>query len=81
MKVGGFLIKMNNKKCRVCKVEKPIDFFYKNKRKKDGIDTICKICASIEGKKHYAKNREYYIKKSFENKELKKINAPIPFST
>lgn len=36
--------------CRRCKVEKPIDAFGKNKRKKDGLDIYCKDCARDENR-------------------------------
>ncbi len=36
------------KRCRVCNMELPIDEFRRNGRRKDGHDTLCKTCRSIQ---------------------------------
>lgn len=50
-------------KCSTCKIEKPIDEFYKNKRHKNGHQSSCKICshrnAIVSSKKHKEKRYEY----------------------
>ena len=57
------------KKCNKCKVEKPLTEFYKDKSRKDGLNTPCKSCI----KKYYAENKEertkYRAKYYVENKE------------
>ena len=35
-----------NKQCTKCKITKHIDFFYKSKNKKDGVQSNCKECAN-----------------------------------
>ena len=52
------------KKCCRCKKEKPLlDFNFKNKalqiRQKS-----CKVCTRLEVRKHYLKNRDYYLCKA-----------------
>ncbi len=57
------------KTCNKCKVEKPLDAFTKNKSKKSGLDSRCRVCR----KEHYlqnkkaisARDKEYYL----QNKE------------
>lgn len=50
------------KLCSKCKVEKPLDEFYKNKNTKDGVHHYCKSCLSIHRKNSYdyikIKNKE-----------------------
>ena len=46
--------------CRVCKVEKPLGDFYRNRSNKDGYNGACKICASRICKAHYEKHKEVY---------------------
>lgn len=43
------------KTCTKCKVEQPLDFFYKRKTSKDGLRTKCKSCEKIEFKIYYTK--------------------------
>lgn len=35
---------INTKQCSKCKTIKPVSEFYKKKRNKDGLDTICIAC-------------------------------------
>jgi hypothetical protein len=35
---------MKSKICSICKIEKDLSCFYKNKKTKDGFDIYCKIC-------------------------------------
>ena len=50
------------KTCSRCKVDKPLDMFYKNKACKDGYDYLCKICNYASNKKHRSKKsgKKYY---------------------
>lgn len=58
------------KKCRKCKVEKPLSEFTKSSRQKDGLDYYCKPCKSSNWEqyrsnpknknKHLKYNRNYY---------------------
>ena len=41
------LLYMTTKKCCKCKTETHITKFYKNRCKKDGLDTLCKVCRNI----------------------------------
>ncbi len=44
---------MDSKKCSICKVDKPITEFYKNKSKNDGFSTECKLCDKKRVKEYY----------------------------
>lgn len=73
------------KKCTKCKIEKPAtcDFFSRNKRKRDGMQSSCKECMkkykdsvkdsiSAKNKEWYARNRDLVLKKRsslYENKK------------
>ena len=43
---------METKVCSKCKVEKQVCEFYKDKQKKDGLTSTCKICKNNKG--HYS---------------------------
>ena len=70
------------KRCSKCKVEKLEADFYKNKRKKDGLECSCKMCANAvrEPRKHqyYEQHRAKVIQQTKDwrknNKERKKFN-------
>ncbi len=49
---------MAYKLCTVCKIEKPVDDFYKRTASKDGLSPICKNCRKVYRKNYYAANRE-----------------------
>ena len=49
---------MQLKKCSKCGEEKPLEEFYKDKIKKDGRKSICKICSLIADKEWREKNKE-----------------------
>lgn len=49
---------MHIKKCTICKVEKSITEFNKNKTKKDGYQVHCRNCSHERFKKYYENNRE-----------------------
>ena len=72
-----------NKKCTKCHINKHMDFFYKDKNKKDGRASNCKECASIatakwrttSGKKKYqsyTKSPESYEKHKIRNRNRSK---------
>lgn len=49
------------KTCTKCHKELDVSEFYKNKNKKDGLDSWCKYCTSANRTKYYQNksNREY----------------------
>lgn len=63
--------------CGKCKIEKPLSEFCKDKHRKDGLDSTCKICRKNyrqlpEVKKNTLKyNRTIKRKESFRKKDLK----------
>ena len=52
------------KKCKLCNTVKNKECFTKNKRNKDGLSYICKICKR-------KKEKEYYLKNNCKNRKLK----------
>ena len=52
------------KVCNICKEEKPLTEFPKNRTKKDGYSLRCKECNRKVVKKHYYKNKKLYLKKN-----------------
>lgn len=59
--------------CRVCKEEKPLEEFVKDKRNSDGRGARCKICYNLWVKSH--PNRDKYLESQRErNKERYKNN-------
>ena len=64
------------KKCSKCKIEKPLDEFYKNKSQKDGLARYCKICDKVISKKYptdYNKWKNYYKEHYNKNKDKRII--------
>lgn len=61
--------------CSCCKVEKPTDYFTRNKTKKFGLDSQCKLCKARQDKKYRQENshklREYFQQYHLLNKEHK----------
>ena len=49
------------KRCTKCKEEKALEFFNKNKGKKDGLQTMCKDCSRSRSKKYYKDNHAKQI--------------------
>ncbi len=60
------------KTCKNCNIVKPIDQFWLKKGTKDGLNRLCKECASKKGKEHYINNKEQYFDKRKWFFELKK---------
>jgi len=50
------------KKCGICKKEKEINKFYKDKSRKDGLRRCCKECDKRSGKKWRKENQEHVNK-------------------
>lgn len=42
---------MENQKCSVCQIEKPLQQFHKNKNRKNGVSVTCKKCAISRSRK------------------------------
>lgn len=57
------------KVCSTCKMEKDLSEFAKNPQKKDGLNYKCKECQKRYFKKHYEKNKQYYVDKSAKRKK------------
>ena len=55
-----------NKHCKRCDETKPHEAFYKNKRKKDGLQGYCKSCMKKENQVNYKKHKESWNKRSNE---------------
>jgi len=51
------------KVCTKCKELKGLEFFYKDKRKKDGKHSSCKKCENKATKNSYIINRDLILKK------------------
>jgi len=49
---------METKKCSKCKEEKSVEFFGKDKKRKDGLRLHCNDCRKIESKIYNKKNKE-----------------------
>ena len=65
------------KNCTKCKVEKPLDFFHKNKNAKDGLAHICKICAIEKTRSHSASRipeDKLRIKRVWQDKNREHVN-------
>ena len=46
------------KKCSKCDINQPIDSFYKNKRKKDGLQDYCKACKKESDRKFWVSHKD-----------------------
>ena len=62
------------KVCSICKEEKDLSCFNKNKSKKDGLSTDCKDCTKIYLEKYRSKNKETLTLK---NREFKENNRDL----
>lgn len=56
------------KKCSGCKIDKPLDCFYKNRSSSDGYNSYCRVCWREVIKKNISKNPE-------RRKEIKRASA------
>jgi len=57
---------MLKKRCGLCKIEKVITNFYKNKRKKDGYQNYCVSCMKKANANSFQKNKKKRMAKSLE---------------
>lgn len=67
MQAFRFLIKtlvIDMKTCSKCSASKSLDLFHKDKSKKDGHASYCKVCSANRSKAHYASNKEAVIKRA-----------------
>lgn len=71
------MFEMSTKICPICKIEKNIEDFHKNKNSKDGYKSTCKLCRKNETKINYEKNKKRYNNQSLNwnknNPEKRKI--------
>jgi len=61
-----------NKVCKTCGIEKDVSYFYKNGTLSNGANRIhpsCKLCVLEYGRKMYANNEEYKIKRKIRAKK------------
>lgn len=61
---------MSSKICSVCNLLKDLSCFSKNKSKIDGLQTVCKSCASDKSKVYYQNNSEKHKNNVRENNKL-----------
>ena len=54
-----------------CKIEKPENEFYKNKSRKDGLSTFCKVCIADK----YGKREHHVVPKTKICAKCKKIKS------
>ena len=63
------------KKCYKCKISKSEEGFSKNKRYKDGLNDLCKICKKEQNFLNKDINKKYSKKYNILNKEKIKVNS------
>lgn len=52
------------KTCKCCGETKEISLFNKDKTRKDGYHSYCRLCSAATKKAAYSKNKQHYIKKA-----------------
>ena len=57
---------MTNKECTNCKQIKPLDDYFRYSRRKDGHNSICKVCNRLQLKLSYEKHKEGRLKRGRE---------------
>ncbi len=60
------------KKCSQCKLLKEKSSFNKNKKRKDGLQTICRACSSKNSKRYYSNFTEEHREKTKKRRSLKR---------
>jgi hypothetical protein len=67
------------KTCTVCKKDKPLDQFNKNRARKDGLQTLCKDCTRERFKVYYANNREkqYRVTRARNDRQIEKLRGLV----
>lgn len=63
---------MKTKPCSRCKEEKSFSDYYKNKRKKDGLDIYCKTCRKKQAREN--RERDNIPKRRWYNKNKDKVS-------
>jgi hypothetical protein len=66
---------METKICGICKQEKKIFDFNKNKIRKDGYQTLCRTCSNIRSNLFYNKNKESQRIIIYKQKNERKNNS------
>lgn len=51
------------RECRICRITKPIDDYFRNTKGVDGFDSRCKICHRAANQSTYRKRIDYYREK------------------
>ena len=62
---------MQTKNCRICKIEKGLDNFYKNLTYRDGLDARCKDCHNLMSRTAHLLNYDPVKKKNEKDKSYK----------
>ena len=70
---------MDQKLCKKCDTKKPLNFFNKDKSKKDGYRNSCKECQKDYSRNFYIKNKESICESS--NEYYKSICNNINYKT
>lgn len=65
------------KKCSKCQVEKPLDNFRKDKRRKSGLKNVCKACADARYKEYKAQNPEVVRQMRYKSYLKNKYNLSV----
>lgn len=60
------------KECSKCKNLKSVDFFSKNKKKADGLQTLCKQCMKEKSQAYYQKNKDR-LKQQINQKKFERV--------
>ncbi len=55
--------------CSSCKEEKQPKEFNKNKSKKDGLNTMCRVCSNLICKERYKNSKGTYLEKLYERQD------------
>lgn len=67
------------KYCKKCNLEKDISEYHRNKKIKDGLNNICKVCSLEEKRKYYQNNREKVKQKvkTYRQQNLEKVENNV----
>jgi len=57
------------KTCRTCQTDRPLSAFNKNKAKKDGLQSECRVCSKKRNRAYYKENRETQIQQIYAAKK------------
>ena len=62
----------SNKYCHKCSKDLPRSSFSGNKRRKDGLQSYCKLCMKVQNKSNYKKHKEAWNKRTKEYNKTEK---------